>query len=88
MRVLAIGAAAFSAAVFAANYILPTGSLIPAAAAFAAAAVLLLAARRRWLCGFIIAAFAIAAGCAVFRLHADRCCWIIPQSMTAIAGRR
>lgn len=72
MRVLAIGAAAFSAAVFAANYILPTGSLIPAAAAFAAAAVLLLAARRRWLRGFIIAAFAVAAGCAVFRLHADR----------------
>ena len=70
MRRLATGAIAFSAAVFAANYILPLGSLLICAAVMAALGALLLLSRRRWLRGVEIAMFAAALGLTVFALHA------------------
>ena len=72
MRRLATGAIAFSAAVFAANYVLPLGSLLICAAVMAALGALLLLSRRRWLRGVEIAMFAAALGLTVFALHARR----------------
>ena len=62
MRRLATGAIAFSAAVFAANYVLSLGSLLICAAVMAALGALLLLSRRRWLRGVEIAMFAAALG--------------------------
>lgn len=72
MRVLAVGAGAFSVAVFAANYILPMNTLIPLALALAALGTVLLFARRRWLRGAIIASFALSLGLGVFYAHSMR----------------
>lgn len=72
MRVLAVGAGAFSVAVFAANYLLPMNTLIPLALALAALGTVLLFARRRWLRGAVIAAFALALGLGVFYVHSLR----------------
>ena len=72
MRRLATGAIAFSAAVFAANYVLPLGSLIVSAVVMASLGALLLLSRRRWLRGVEIALLAAALGLTVFSLHARR----------------
>jgi len=72
MRKLATVCAAFSAAIFAANFLLPGSVLLPAAAFLAAAGAALLALRRRWLRGVILAAFGLAAGLLCFAVHA-RC---------------
>lgn len=72
MRSLAIGAGAFSAAVFAANYILPLNALIPLAIALVVIGVLLLLTRRRWLRAVVIAAFSLAVGLTVFAAYTDR----------------
>ena len=72
MRVLAITALAFSAAVFASNYILPLAWL-PALALFCAAAGgAILLPRRRWLRGFTLLALGLALGLGCFWLHARR----------------
>ena len=71
MRRLAIGALAFSAAVFAANYFLPFSWLLWLAAFAALCGGALLAMRRKWLRGFVIAAFSLAAGLVWFRLYAE-----------------
>ena len=71
MRKLAAAALSFSAAVFAANYILPLSWLIAAALILSAAALVLLTFRRKWLLGFEIGLFAAALGLAVFFIHAQ-----------------
>lgn len=72
MRVLAITALAFSAAVFASNFILPLPWLPPLALLCAAAGGAILLPRRRWLRGFALLAFGLALGFACFGLHAQR----------------
>lgn len=69
MRKLAVGALSFSAAIFAANYILPLAWDLPMAALFCAGAGVLLFFRRKWLLGFEIGLFAAAFGLIVFSLH-------------------
>ena len=71
MRKLAIVSAAFSLAVFTANYILSTAWLLPASAAAAALGALLLSARRKWLRGVILTAFGLSAGLLCFAVHAQ-----------------
>lgn len=73
MRKLATAAAAFSAAVFAANYALPDNRL-PALAAAAAVCALALSAffRGKRTRGAIIALFAFAVGLGAFMLHSAR----------------
>ncbi len=70
MRRLAAGCLGFSAAVFAANYIFPLGSLLLLAALFAAAGAGLLLLRRKWLRGVVIGLFAFALGLLCFYGHA------------------
>lgn len=70
MRVLAITALAFSAAVFASNYILPSACLPVLALACAAAGGAILLPHRRWLRGFALLAFGLALGFGGFFLHA------------------
>lgn len=72
MRALAIGAGAFSAAVFAANYVLPSNALIPLAIALVIAGILLLLARRKWLRAVVISVFSIAFGLTVFAAYTAR----------------
>ena len=72
MRVLAIMALAFSAAVFLADYLLPLSWLPAAALLFAALAGAILLPRRRWLRGFALLAMGLALGFGCFWLHAQR----------------
>lgn len=72
LRKLAIGALAFSAAIFAADYWLPVGSLLWLALGFALLSLLLALTRRRWLLGFTIAAAGLALGFCCFFIHAQR----------------
>ena len=69
MRKLAITAFSFSAAVFAALYLLPFRALPYLAAALLAVGVVLLLAGRRWLRLFALCALGLAAGCGCFYLH-------------------
>lgn len=69
MRKLAAAALSFSAAIFAANYILPLNWLLPCAAVFAVAGAGLAAMKRKWLRGAVIAVLAFAVGLAFFRLY-------------------
>ena len=69
MRKLACGALAFSAAIFAANYILPFSWLPLLASALAILGLSLVLLRRKWLLGFEIAIISAAVGLAVFCLH-------------------
>lgn len=72
MRKLAICCFSFSAAVFAANYVLPLSCLLWLAGAFALAGLLLLLLRQKWLLGLVLCLFGLAAGCLCFTLHAHR----------------
>lgn len=72
MRSLAIGAGAFSTAVFAANYILPLNALIPLVIALVIIGILLLLMRRKWLRAVVIAAFSLAVGLTVFVAYTAR----------------
>ena len=73
MRRLATAAVAFSAAVFAANYLLPTGAITVLCAASAVLALVLTAFfRNKHSHRAIIALFAFAAGLAAFMLHSAR----------------
>ena len=73
MRRLALAAGAFSAAVFAANYLLPSGALAVLCAVSAAPAlVLAVFFRDKHLRRAIIALFAFTAGFAAFMLHSAR----------------
>ena len=69
MRKLAIGALAFSAAVYAANYILPLGWLIVPAVLLAVAAAALAALRERWVRGAVIAMLSFSLGLLSFYVH-------------------
>ncbi len=70
MRKLATAALAFSAAVFAANYILPSVWAPVCAAALAVLGAVLLAFRRKWLRGLVIALLGMALGLGWFSAHA------------------
>ena len=72
MRVLAITALAYSAAVFASNYILPSAWLPALALGCALAGGAILLPRRRWLRGFALLAFGLALGFGCFWLRAVR----------------
>lgn len=72
MRKLAIAAFSFSAAIFAANTILPLGSLLWLAAVLALLACALLLLRQKWLLGVLLALFGCAAGLLCFSIHAQR----------------
>ena len=72
IRKLAITALSFSAAIFAADYLLPLSLLPWLAGAFALLALLLLLRRRRWILGFGLAALGLALGFGSFFLHAQR----------------
>ena len=72
MRTLAIAALSFSAAVFAANLLLPFGTLPFVAAGAALAAAALFLTRRLWLRGFALACAAAACGFLFFALYAGR----------------
>ena len=71
MRALATTALAFSAAVFAACYLLEIGWLLFPAACMAVVGAILLVLRRRWLRGFGLALLGCAAGLGWFWLHAQ-----------------
>jgi len=66
MRILAIFSLSLSAAVFAANYVLPISSLLPLALAFLVLGALLLIFRRKWLRGIELTLFGLAVGLGVF----------------------
>ena len=70
MRKLAILSAAFALAVFAANYILPSAFLWPAAGVLLLAGSELLLPRRKWLRAFVLSCFGLAAGLVCFAVHA------------------
>lgn len=70
MRKLAAGAMSFSAAIFAANYILPEKACIWLAAVLIVIALSLLVLRRKWLLGFEIGLISAAFALAVFSVHA------------------
>lgn len=72
MRKLASGALAFSAAVFAANYILPWPFLLPSALLLLLAGLGLLFLRRRWLLLAEIALICASLGLTAFHVHALR----------------
>ena len=72
MRKLAAAALAFSAAVFAANYILPTAWPPVFAIALAVGGAVLTAFHRKWLRGFVIVSIAAAVGFGLFFIHAQR----------------
>lgn len=69
MRKLACGALAFSAAIFAANYILPRPWLPFLALVLAISGFALVLFKRRWLLGFEIALISAAVGMGVFFIH-------------------
>lgn len=69
MRKLAIACFSFSAAIFLACYLLPTGILLWLAAGFALCGLPLLHSGQRWLRGFVISAFALAFGFLLFFLR-------------------
>ena len=69
MRKLAWAAGAFSAAIFAANYITAGGWLIPSAALLLLCGIALALLRRRWLRAAVIFCFASALGLGCFSLH-------------------
>ena len=71
MRVLAITALAFSAAVFLSGYVLPLSRLPAAALLLAVLAGALLLPRRRWLRGFALLALGLALGFGCYGLHAQ-----------------
>ena len=83
IRKLAIACGAFSAAIFAANYLLGRSAALYAALIFTAAGAALLAARLKILRGAIIVVFAAAAGLFVFSLHYD----LTVQRAHKLAGR-
>ena len=68
MRILAIFSLSLSAAVFAADYLLPVSALLPLALTFIILGAGLLLLRRRWLRGIELALFGLAAGLGVFLL--------------------
>ena len=70
MRKLAICLYSFSAAIFAANYLLPAAWLLWLAAGFALACILILLLRQDWMLGFALICFGISAGCLCFSVHA------------------
>ena len=70
MRRLAWAAGAFSAAIFAANYILPGPWLLPLAGLLVLLGAGLVLLRRRWLRAAVIASFAAAVGLSCFFVHA------------------
>lgn len=69
MRKLAVAALSFSAAVFAANYILEPNSLPIIAAVFSILGIALIFRREKWLRGIIISFIAIAVGLGWFYAH-------------------
>ena len=69
MRKLACGALSVSAAIFAANYILPHGWLPALAAALAILGLGLVLLKRKWLLGFEIAFISAALGLSLFYAH-------------------
>ena len=71
-RKLAVAAGAFSAAIFAANYILPVRFLIYAAALSAVLGALLILPRRKWLRPGAIALMSFALGILAYQLNYDR----------------
>lgn len=71
LRKLAIWAFSFSAAVFAAYYVLPLSALLWLALGFALAALLLLLCRQKWLQGFLLASAGLAVGFLCYALHAQ-----------------
>ena len=72
MRKLAITAFSFSAAIFAANYLIPLSWLFWLGSGFLGCALLLLLARRRWMILFVLSLFGLAAGCFCYAFHAQR----------------
>ena len=72
MRKLATAALAFSAAVFLANYVLPTGWLFVAAILTAIPGILLVLLRRRWLTPVILALVFFSLGLVHDRLYVGR----------------
>ena len=72
LRKLAVAALAFSAAVFAANYILPSAWTPLCAAALAVLGSVLAALHRKWLRGCVIALLAASVGLGCFSLHEQR----------------
>ncbi len=66
MRILAIFSLSLSAAVFAANYLLPASALLPLALCFLLSGALLLLFRRKWLRGIELVLFGLAVGLSVF----------------------
>ncbi len=71
-RKLAVAAGAFSAAIFAANYILPLRFLIYAAVLSAVLGALLILPRRKWLRPGAIALMSFALGILAYQLNYDR----------------
>lgn len=71
MRKLAAGALSFSAAIFAANYIVPLNCQLPLAAALLVLGCSLFAFRRKWLLGFEIGLISAAFALLVFTSHAS-----------------
>ena len=66
MRILAIFSLSLSAAVFAANYILPVSALLPLSLSFLILGAGLLLLRRKWLRGIELTLFGLAVGLGVF----------------------
>ena len=71
MRKLAAGALSFSAAIFAANYVLPLSFCLPLSAFCLVLGLSLLIFRRKWLLGFEIGFVSAAVALGVFSLHAS-----------------
>lgn len=71
-RKLAVAAGAFSAAIFAANYILPLRFLIYAAVLSAVLGALLILPQRKWLRPGVIALMSFALGILAYQLNYDR----------------
>ncbi len=69
MRKLAIASFSFAAAIFAANYIVPSGWLPVCAVLFAVLGAALLVFRRKWLRGLIISLVAMGLGFGCFYAH-------------------
>lgn len=90
MRKLAIAALSFSAAIFAACYIIPVKDLPFLSLLFIAAGVFLIFKKRKWLRAFIISAFALSIGCGWFYIKYNRTVEIahgLEGQTMAISGR-
>ena len=72
MRRLAIASFAFSAAIFACNYIIPGAWPPVCAVVFAVCGAALACMRRKWLRGFVLALIAAAVGFGCFYVHEQR----------------